>query len=79
MLLNFEKVFQLPVPSFVSHNGRMEEQALLLPYSHNTDVGNTIFEVFTVVCIYIMFWDTNRLVENCHNTVHHNLLVENPP
>jgi len=56
----------------------MEEQALMLPYSHNTDVENTRFEVFTVVCIYIMFWDTNRLVENYVNTIHHNLLVENP-
>ena len=42
----------------------MEEQALLLPYSHSTDLEDTRFEVFTVVCIYIMFWDTNRLVEN---------------
>jgi hypothetical protein len=25
-----------------------------------------------------MFWDTNRLVENYVNAVHHNLLVENP-
>jgi len=29
----------------------MEEQALVLPYSHNTDVEDTRFEVFTVVCI----------------------------